>query len=75
MKATLPAVLSVFLAAATPALAAVSPAHSPTLQTKVLPVEGTDKLIVQSQRTEELPPECRGYYVRPHKANGLSRCE
>jgi hypothetical protein len=69
------------LLSATPTMAAISPAHSPGAHTKAVAIEGADKLISpdklirQSQQTDQLPMECRGYYVRAHKVVSLKHCE
>ena len=81
MKPSRALLLVGLLLSATPAMAAIDLAHSPTVQTKGVRVEGEDKLIApdklirQSQQTDQLPMECRGYYVRPHTVASLKHCE
>jgi hypothetical protein len=86
MKLSRALLLVGLLLSAPPTMAAISPAHSPGAHTKAVAIEGADKLISpdklirQSQQTDQfptdqLPMECRGYYVRPHKVISLKHCE
>ena len=62
-----------------PALAAINPLHDPIVAAKPAllepaPLENVAALFGDKQQKAELPLECSGYYLRPHKTTGLSRC-
>jgi hypothetical protein len=56
-----------------PAHAAINPVHDPVILAKPAPLENM-ALLTDRQERLELPRECSGYYLRPHKTAGLSRC-
>ena len=62
-----------------PALATISPLHDPIVAAKPAllepaPLENVAVLFGDKQQEAELPLECSDYYLRAHKATGLSRC-
>ena len=60
-----------------PALAAINPLHDVSVAAKPAPLENVAVLSGDKgdkQEKAELPLECSGYYLRPHKVAGLSRC-
>ena len=60
-----------------PAVAAINPLHDVSVAAKPAPLENVAVLSGDKgdkQEKAELPLECSGYYLRPHKATGLSRC-
>jgi hypothetical protein len=57
-----------------PALAAIDPVYKLIVATKPAPLENVAVLLGGKQEKAELPLECSGYYLRPHKAADLSRC-
>jgi hypothetical protein len=61
------------LIAITPASAAINAAQNPLLVVHSTTVT-VELPVIGNQRAEQLPSECRGYYARPHKQTGLSRC-
>jgi len=62
------------LVAATPAGAAIHAAQNPLSVVQRVSTSVVELLVMDHQKTEVLPLECRGYYVRPHKQSGHSRC-
>ena len=67
-----------------PAVATINPLHDVIVAARPAPLEPAplENVAVlfgdQQQKAElplELPLECSGYYLRPHKAVGLSRCD
>jgi hypothetical protein len=69
-----PIVIFALLLMSGPALAAISPVHGPVVAAKPAPLENVAVLSGDKQEKAELPLECSGYYLRPHKAAELSRC-
>jgi hypothetical protein len=62
-----------------PALAAINPLHDVIVAAKPAllepaPLANVAVLFGDKEEKTELPLECSGYYLRPHKATDLSRC-
>ena len=57
-----------------PALAAINPVHNPSVVAKPAPLKNVVLLSGDRPEKAELPVECSGYYLRPHKPTDLSRC-
>jgi hypothetical protein len=56
------------------ALAAINPVHVPIVAAKRAPLKNAALLLGGRQEKAELPVECSGYYLRPHKPTDLTRC-
>ena len=74
-----PIVILAFFLMSGPALATINPLHDLTVAAKPAPLESAPLenvavLFGDKQQKAELPLECSGYYLRPHKASELSRC-
>ena len=72
-----PILIFAFVLMSGPALAAINPSHDVTVTAKPAPLENVAALSGDrgdKQEKTELPSECSGYYLRPHKATELSRC-
>ena len=72
-----PILVFAFVLMSSPALAAINPVHDPIVAAKPAPLENVAALSgdkSDKQQKAELPLECSGYYLRPHKAAELSRC-
>ena len=76
-------ILALFLMSG-PAVAAINPHHEVIVAARPAALEPAPSENVavlfgdRQQKAElplELPQECSGYYLRPHKAAGLSRCD
>ena len=63
-----------FLLMSGPALAAIDPMHNLIVAAKPAPLENVAVLLGDKQEKAEFAVECSGYYLRPHKATDLSRC-
>jgi len=57
-----------------PALAAINPVQDPIAVAKPALLKNVALLLGDRQEKAELPVECSGYYLRPHKPGELSRC-
>ena len=71
-------ILALFLMSG-PAVAAINPHHEVIVAARPAalepaPSENVAVLFGDKQQKAELPSECSGYYLRPHKATELSRC-
>jgi hypothetical protein len=64
------------LVTASPAGAAISASQTPLpiVRAVAAPLVVPELMVVGNQKTEELPLECRGYYVRPQKQIASTRC-
>ena len=71
MKA-IPLALLIFAAPAS-AVAAIAPIRTHSVIAERPTEKDAAAVVAQFHSNNELPLECRGYYVRAHK-NGLSRC-
>ena len=69
-----PILILAFFLMSGPALATINPLHDLIVAAKPAPLENVAVLFGDKQQKAELPLECSGYYLRPHKATGLSRC-
>jgi hypothetical protein len=75
MKPPIPILILAFFLISVPAVAMINPLHDLTVATKPAPLANMAVLFGDKQQEAELPLECSGYYLRPHKATGLSRCD
>lgn len=57
-----------------PAFAAINPIHDPIAATQPAALKSVALLLGDRQDKAELPMECSGYYLRPHRPTALSRC-
>jgi len=57
-----------------PAPAAIDPVHNQIVAAKPASLPNVAALLGGKREKVELPLECSGYYLQPHKATGLSRC-
>ena len=70
-----PILIFALLLMSAPALAAINPVHDPIVAAKPAPLKNAAFLLGgRQQEKAELPVECSGYYLRPHKPTDLSRC-
>ena len=69
-----PILIFALLLISAPVLAAINPVHDPIVAAKPAPLKNVALLLGDRQDKAELPVECSGYYLRPHKASELSRC-
>ena len=69
-----PILIFAVLLMSSPAFAAISPVHDPIVAARPAPLENVALLLGDRQQKAELPLECSGYNLRPHKPTALSRC-
>jgi hypothetical protein len=69
-----PILIFALLLMSAPALAAINPVHDPIVAAKPVPLKNVALLLGDRQDKAELPMECSGYYLRPHRPTALSRC-
>jgi len=68
-----PILIFALLLMSAPALAATNPGD-PIAAAKAAPPKNMALLLGDKREKVELPVECSGYYLRPHKPTELSRC-
>jgi hypothetical protein len=69
-----PVLIFAFLLMSGPAFAVINAVHDPIVAAKPAPLENVALLLGDRQEKAELPLECSGYNLRPHKPTALSRC-